>query len=521
MTAQLTSTGIDPGALPDSPLALTELADAVIAKLAAMPLSRAGDAEVLAAVETLERAWRRSAAANTALLVEVSDRDLFTRTGHTTVKRFYAQHLRLGHGEAKRRLITAESIGVFTAMTGDKLPPKREPLAAAAAEGTISAEHVIEVESILAKIPRSTSPDEVDTATTILAGSAAEMAPADLRPLGQRLLAHLDPDGTLADDTDRQLRRGITIGRQDGQLMSKISGYLTPALRAKLEVLLDNWAAPGMNNPDDPETHTGSKADLTDADRTSLAESARRDSRLPAQRNHDALERGLDWILGHQALGRPHRLPAELVITIDEADLARRAGVALTATGTMIPTSDLISLAADATPHLEVFKTHTRTVLDFARSKRIATKAQRLALFGAHHGCTRPGCTEPFSRTQAHHAAQDWALGGKTDVNDLTPACGPDNRNVGTRPGQWETAPIPAGPREGRTGWRLTGSDHPYRTNPLNHPRAAQCPAPPDSGRTGPTRTPRPTMYRTRPHHRPPPESPVETALTRLLVDIA
>ena len=33
--------------------------------------------------------------------------------------------------------------------------------------------------------------------------------------------------------------------------MSKISGFVTPQLRAKLEVLLDNWAAPGMNNPDD------------------------------------------------------------------------------------------------------------------------------------------------------------------------------------------------------------------------------------------------------------------------------
>ena len=72
-------------------------------------------------------------------------------------------------------------------------------------------------------MPRAASQDDVDMAVEIMATAARELAPAELRPLGQRLLAHLDPDGSLTDDKDRRRQRGITIGRQDAQLMSKRS----------------------------------------------------------------------------------------------------------------------------------------------------------------------------------------------------------------------------------------------------------------------------------------------------------
>ncbi|GED97071.1 HNH endonuclease signature motif containing protein [Gordonia crocea] len=456
--------------LPDSPLELAKVIDAAVGKLAALPLGLSVDAEVLEAVEVLEGAWRRADGANAALLVEVSDRELFRTVGQTSIKRFYAQHHRLGNGEAKRRVEVAEAIGVFTSMTGDKLPPKREPIAAAVAQGEVSSDHVHEVEQIMTKVPRSASPDEVATAVEIMATAARELAPADLRPVGQRLLAHLDPDGTLTDDTDRRRQRGFIIARQDAQLMSKVSGWLLPSTRAKLEVLLHNWAAPGMNNPDDAQSLVGSAAELCEHDREALAEAVKRDTRSSAQRNADALDRALDWVLGHGALGRPERLPAELVVTVDSQDLERHAGIGLTATGTMVPVGDLVELAADAVPWLEVFKGRTREILDLGRGKRFATKAQRIALFGRDRGCTRPGCTEPFCRTQAHHATADFADGGMTDVADLTGACGPDNRNVGPKPGQWETAIVADGPDQGRIGWRPAGTDLPYRTNPVHHP---------------------------------------------------
>ena len=527
--------------LPDSPLELARLIDAATAKLGESALGLAADSEVLEIAMMLESARRRSDGVCGSVLMEVSDRELFRVSGHTTVKRFYAQELRLGAAEAKRRLEVAEAIIPATAMTGQKLPPKREALADAVVEGVVSAEHVHEVELIMAKVPRAASVEEVETAVQILAQAAREMAPAELRPIGQRLIAHLDPDGELSDDTDRRRQRSVTIGRQDNQLLSKLTGVLTPALRAKIEVILNAWAAPGVNNPDDEDPNPITNPHHLDGDASSqehrekLAEAGRRDTRSAAQRNHDALEAMCDWILRHQGLGRPTRIPSQLVITIDEQDLARRAGVALTATGTMVPTAELIELAADAVPWLEVFRDATRVVLDFARGRRLATMAQRLAMFGQDLGCTRPGCTEPFCRTQAHHATADFAQGGQTNLGDMGSACGPDNRNVGTKAGQWETTIITDGPDAGRTGWRLAGSTGPYRTNPVHDPRAlldkqrqsgnptATEPDPPGepAGRDQPAGPDEPTMRR---RIRPAPDeplddqpSPVERALNALL----
>ena len=80
---------------------------------------------MLATVETLECARRRIDGACAGLFVEVSDRELYTAVGHTSVKRFYAQHHRLGRG-GKRRAQVASAVGVFTAMTGEKLALKRD-----------------------------------------------------------------------------------------------------------------------------------------------------------------------------------------------------------------------------------------------------------------------------------------------------------------------------------------------------------------------------------------------------------
>lgn len=66
---------------------------------------------------------------------------------------------------------------------------------------------------------------------------------------GQRLVELLDPDGRLSDERDRRRTRELFVGFQNRQAMSELSGRLTPGVRAKLDVLLANWAAPGMNQP--------------------------------------------------------------------------------------------------------------------------------------------------------------------------------------------------------------------------------------------------------------------------------
>ena len=68
--------------------------------------------------------------------------------------------------------------------------------------------------------------------------------------LADNLTDCLNPDGDFTD-VDRARRRGITIGRQDIDGMSPISGYLTPEARATLDAVFAKLAAPGMCNSAD------------------------------------------------------------------------------------------------------------------------------------------------------------------------------------------------------------------------------------------------------------------------------
>jgi hypothetical protein len=89
----------------------------------------------------------------------------------------------------------------------------------------------------------------------------------------------LNPDGNFSDD-DRARRRGLTLGPQGPDGMSRLSGWLNPELRAGLDAVLAKWAAPGMCNPaDNDPTVEGAPAH----------QAINTDTRTTAQRNHDAL----------------------------------------------------------------------------------------------------------------------------------------------------------------------------------------------------------------------------------------
>ncbi|WP_040003914.1 DUF222 domain-containing protein, partial [Gordonia alkanivorans] len=119
-----------------------------------------------------------------------------------------------------------------------------------------------------------------------------------------------------------------------------MTANLTPELLARITMLLAVWAKPGMNNPDDPDSPHGS---IEDADPEAVEAAAARDDRTPAQLNHDALNALLKAVFDDGLLGKSHRgLPIQLIIKADLNDLRREAGFATTATGTLIPITDLV-----------------------------------------------------------------------------------------------------------------------------------------------------------------------------------
>ena len=152
------------------------------------------------------------------------------------------------------------------------------------------------------------------------------------------------------------------------------------------------------------------------------------DLRTDAQRTHDAIKAVLRDTLMSKRLGQYNGLPVSVVVSTTLAELEAAAGIAVTGSGTLMPMPDLIRLAEHAYHYLIVYREHTAEPLYMGRTKRLATKAQRLLLYNRDRGCTRPGCTQAACRCQAHHAQPSWKNGGLTDAPTLGLGCGPDNR---------------------------------------------------------------------------------------------
>ncbi|MFN8080003.1 MAG: DUF222 domain-containing protein [Kineosporiaceae bacterium] len=68
-------------------------------------------------------------------------------------------------------------------------------------------------------------------------------------------------------------------------------------------------------------------------------------------------------------------------------------------------------------------------VLAQGRAQRLATPAQRRAVFARDRGCVIPGCTAPVDWCDVHHATP-WAEGGLTDVDAMVAACGRDHTAI-------------------------------------------------------------------------------------------
>ncbi|WP_418003161.1 DUF222 domain-containing protein [Mycobacterium sp. PDNC021] len=289
-----------------------------------------------------------------------------------------------------------------------------------------------------------------------LVARARHQTPEELRAAANKLLYELDQDGPEPDDTERDRKRGITHGNQRRDGTSEVTGTLTPEARAYWDAIYDKYAAPGMCNPADETPCTSG---------TPTAEQIANDTRTQAQRQHDAQMWIARLALTSGMLGEHNGLPVTVVATATIADLERGTGLAVTHTGSKLPIPDLIRMAAGGAHHyLLIFHNHTRVPLYFGRARRTATPGQRLALFARDRGCTRPNCTAPASRSQAHHLIP-WKHGGSTDITNLALACGPDNRAADT--GGWTTTM-----KNGRAHWTpppLLDVGQP-RTNQYHHP---------------------------------------------------
>ncbi|WP_082022620.1 DUF222 domain-containing protein [Mycolicibacterium setense] len=329
---------------------------------------------------------------------------------------------RLSSAEAGRRLAEAAELGPRRAVTGEPLAPVLPVVAAAVGAGLITGDHVKVLRDAVGDLPGFVDQTTREQFEADLVGVAVGVGPKELKETAELRLFLLDQDGPEPDDIERARKRGVTVSKQGRDAMTALTANMTPEAAAVFEVLFAKFAAPGMCNPDDDEPCTSGTPSQAQIDH---------DHRGLAQRQHDALLVIGRIVLMSGDLGQLNGLPVSVIIRTTLQDLESRAGIGVSGGGIKIPIKDVIRMGAHAHHHLAVFDEATGAAVNYFRARRIASPAQRIMLIARDGGCTKPCCTVGAYGCQVHHAVADWADGGNTNVDEMTLACGPDNRMVG------------------------------------------------------------------------------------------
>ncbi|BBZ52841.1 hypothetical protein MHEI_45580 [Mycobacterium heidelbergense] len=407
--------------------------------------------ERLALLERLEQETRRLRVPGHQLINQLDAQAGDEELGGT-LRSALADRLHITRAEAGRRIGEAKDLGERRALTGESLAPQLGATATAQRQGLIGQGHITVIRSFFAHLPAEVDLFTREAAEADLADKASHYRPDELATYARRVMDWLHPDGEF-NDAERARRRALTVGKQEFDGMSRLSGYLTPEARATMEAVLAKLAAPGACNPED---------DTPVVDATPGEEAVRRDTRSQAQRNHDGLLAGLRALLASGKLGQHNGLPVSIVVTTTLKDLEAGAGKAHTGGGSLLPLSDVIRMASHAHHYLALFD--NAKPLALYHTKRFASPAQRIMLYAKDRGCTKPGCTAPAYHSQVHHV-RGWQNTRRTHINDLALACGPDNRLAEEG---WTTRTNAHGDTEWIPPPHL---DHGQpRTNPFHHP---------------------------------------------------
>ena len=427
--------------------------DAVVDRLCGLSLDVFTTPEYMRGMERLETATRRLRTPQHALINQLAAQGTDEELGGK-LPAALADRLRITKAEATRRIAEAEDLGQRRALTGEPLAPTLTATAAAQCAGRIGNGHVKVIRDFMSHLPTTVDVGTREAAEADLAGKACDFRPDQVAKYAHELMALLHPDGDYTDE-ERARHRGLVLGPQQYDGMSRISGLITPELRALIEALWAKLAAPGACNPEDDKPVFEPDPD-------------RRDTRSQPQRNHDATITAIRELFASGELGTHKGLPVSIIVTTTLHDLERGAGRARTAGDTRIPLPQLITWAATAHHYLAVFD-HAKPLALF-HTKRFANLAQRIMLLAKDGGCTRPGCTTPGYHTEAHHVT-GWTTTHVTDIHDLALACGPDNRLVEKG---WDTRKN----THGDTEW-LPPAHHDHgqpRINTFHHPEKLLAP---------------------------------------------
>ncbi|WP_106815201.1 HNH endonuclease signature motif containing protein [Microbacterium timonense] len=330
--------------------------------------------------------------------------------------------------------------------TGKLLPAEFPNLRAALAEGRVGLDAVIAVASVFRRGGVGTTgllaaDEELAAAACGTGPEAAGPASADeLRALAQVWAAYLDPDGAEPVETRALRKRGLTLGRRDGDGLVPVRGNLLPEVAAQLRLGFDSVLNPrGEGAPPMGPCFSEAPAGAQPDDETGEPSEAAADSRSWPQKQHDALAVVLAAAAASGELPTLGGAAPTLVVSVREEDLVAGHGYA------HLPGDDEpISIAAArqvacAGAVQRVMIADNGRIVSLVTLERVFNHRQRRAIGLRDGGCVIPGCRVPPQWCEVHHV-EEHSRGGPTHTDNGVLLCWFHHRTIDT--GGWQVRMI-------------------------------------------------------------------------------
>ena len=291
---------------------------------------------------------------------------------------------------------------------------KYEQVAAGLAEGVVSQDKVRVITKALDAIEAdpAASAEDLVLAEKLLVDYATRLTASELKIVGRRILAEIDParfEAAEAKALQREeahaQRRTFFSSRANGDGTIDIHARVSNAVGMRLRTLLDSLAQPRKWSAEDK----GRKAPY---------------ERLLGQAFARVIETyDVDQLPRHGG----HATTVFVTMSIDQlrADLGTAA---LGFDGEQITAAEARRMACNADLVPVVLGTDSE-VLDLGRTARLAHPIQHRALRLRDKCCQAEDCDAPAAWTEAHHL-KPWSQGGRTSLANMVLLCPADHRRI-------------------------------------------------------------------------------------------
>ncbi|WP_295774436.1 HNH endonuclease signature motif containing protein [uncultured Microbacterium sp.] len=313
-------------------------------------------------------------------------------------------------GEAIRLVQVGESTAPRTSISGESRPAAHPHVAAAVAAGALSMTAASAIITLLDKLSLRVDSARRDAAERDLCQRAPGLRADELTRLLAHAEAELDPDGLAAAHEEHRSARALRMQERDGML--HLTGVFDVATAAPIKTVLDAMVTRVLQNNEHAPRHEHGGGDDPEA-------GALRDERTVPQMRADALHELCAHALGCEQVPTVATTTVVVRMTLDQ--LESGCGVArIDGFDASLPAAEVRRLAAD----LQVIPCvlgGDSEILDWGRTRRLFSPAQKLALAERDGGCAF--CGAPPAWTHGHHIAWWNRDAGPTDLDNGVLLC--------------------------------------------------------------------------------------------------